>query len=150
MTGATMRFAGDRLATFFTSFSTQDRAAFDLLGTKGTLWFENAYGIGDAKTLKVKTGRGEKTEKFRPVDQFAPLLLEFSECILYNRTPAPGGAEGLADVRVIDALLRSAETRAPVKLDERHPPRRPDPANAEHVPPIHEPELVHAQPPEKG
>jgi glucose-fructose oxidoreductase len=150
MTGATMRFPGDRLATFFTSFSTQDRAAYDLLGTKGTLSLESAFGIGDAKTLKIKTDRGEKTQKFRPVDQFAPLLLHFSDCVLNDRTPAPGGAEGLADVRVIDALLRSAERRRPVELDETRSPRRPDPANAEHVPPIQEPELVHVAPPEKG
>jgi glucose-fructose oxidoreductase len=149
MTGATMHFPGDRLATFFTSFSTQDRAAYELLGTKGTLTLENAFGIADAKTLRVRGERGEKSQKFRPVDQFAPLLLHFSECILRNRAPQPGGDEGLADVRVIDALLRSVERREPVKLEERKTPPRPEPEKAERVPPIQEPELVHASSPEK-
>ncbi len=149
MTGAVMRFPGDRLATFFTSFATQDRAMYELLGTKGSLRLDQAFGIGDAKALMIKTDRGEKTERFRPVDQFAPLLLQFSDCILKNRAPTPGGIEGLADVRVIDALLRSVESGGPVKLDELRVSRRPDPKQVERVPPIETPELVHASPPEK-
>ena len=41
-------------------------------------------------------------------DQFAPELLYFSDCIQKDRQPEPSGEEGLADVRVIEALYRSA------------------------------------------
>jgi glucose-fructose oxidoreductase len=40
-------------------------------------------------------------------DQFAPELVYFSECVLTNRTPEPSGAEGIADLRIIEAMQRS-------------------------------------------
>ena len=49
-------------------------------------------------------------------DQFAPELISFSECILTGAAPEPSGWEGLADVRVIRALYRSADTGQPVSL----------------------------------
>jgi glucose-fructose oxidoreductase len=43
MTGAVLRFPGERLATFTCSFGSSDIAEYELVGTKGHLRLENAY-----------------------------------------------------------------------------------------------------------
>jgi predicted dehydrogenase len=40
----------------------------------------------------------------------------FIECIHEDKTPVPGGLEGLVNMRVIDAAYESAETGQVIKL----------------------------------
>jgi hypothetical protein len=47
-------------------------------------------------------------------DQFAPELICCANCILHNKEPEPFGQEGLANVRIIPALLESPEINRPV------------------------------------
>ena len=102
----------------------------------------------DYALLIVARYREESQEKsFGPSDQFAPELLYFSDCILNKRSPEPSGVEGLADVRIIRALLVPAESGRPVKLAPLDRKRRPQPEQAETRPAIEEPELVGAQSP---
>jgi len=63
---------------------------------------------------------------FKKSDRFAPELVYFSDCVLKNKQPEPSGREGLADVRIIRALLESAETNRPVSVDSVDIVRRPD------------------------
>ena len=104
MTGAILRFSRERLAIFTCSFGSTDVAYYDLVGTKGHLRLKNAYEYrGEMKC--VGSIDGKETEKiFKPTDQFAPELIYFSDCILHDRAPEPSGNEGLADVRVINAI----------------------------------------------
>jgi glucose-fructose oxidoreductase len=146
MTSALLRFPGDRLATFTTSFGAARKSAFRVLGTKGALELESAYAIGEEKKLVI--GRAQP-RSYAPGDQFGPELVYFSDCVRSRRKPEPDGREGLADVRVIRALLRSAETRSAVKLDEFEKPRRPDTKQLIDRPEAAEPELVHADAPSK-
>jgi predicted dehydrogenase len=58
-----------------------------------------------------------KERVFPKQDQFARELIEFSECVLNGQDhPRASGEDGLADVRVIEALLRSAQAGQPVML----------------------------------
>ena len=66
-----------------------------------------------------------RTKKFAKSDQFAAELLYFSDCILNNRDPEPSALEGLADVRVIEAMLRSIRTGKPVTLKMQQRRQRP-------------------------
>jgi predicted dehydrogenase len=51
-----------------------------------------------------------QTETTTPLDdQFAPELVHFSQCILEDRDPEPAGEEGLADVRILEAILVSRD-----------------------------------------
>jgi hypothetical protein len=54
--------------------------------------------------------------------QFGAQLEYFSDCILRDRDPEPSGIEGLADIRIVPAILESVEKRKPVQLPpfERH------------------------------
>src|SRR5438132_399342 len=91
--------------------------------------------------------RFPQDKKFPKRDQFAPELIYFSNCALNDKDPGPSGLEGLADVRIIRALYRSAESGTPVKLDSFPLRKRPAPAQEITSPPIQKPKLVNAQSP---
>lgn len=146
MLSATLRFPEDRLASFTCSFGAADVSAYEVVGTEGTLRMDPAYEYaGDLKhTVKIK---GKERERVFPKhDQFGPELLYFSNCILNNEQPEPAGREGLADVRIIQAIYESAETRRPVRL-ELAQDVYPDLSQQISKPPIEEPELVKAASP---
>jgi predicted dehydrogenase len=142
MTGAILRFPKERLAIFTCSFGSTDVGHYDLVGTKGRLKLENAYEYrGEMKCLT--TIEGNETEKtFKPGDQFAPELIYFSDCILHDRAPEPSGKEGLADVRVINAIYEAAEMGRSVRIEPVPKTRRPDEKMEIKRPPVEEPELV--------
>jgi predicted dehydrogenase len=147
MTGAMMRFPHERLATFTCSFGSADVSHYDLVGTKGELRLENAYEY-QGELRCVTTIDGKKTEKtFKPGDQFAPELIYFSDCIIHGRVPEPSGNEGLADVRVINAIYESAEIGRPVRIEPVPKKRRPDKTMQIKRPPVRQPELVGASAP---
>ena len=103
MASALLRFPDGRLATFTASFGAADRSSFEVIGTKGVLKMDPAYEmVGDLKSELI-IGERIKKSTFSKRDQFAPELSYFSNCILKNREPEPGGLEGLADVRIVDA-----------------------------------------------
>ena len=144
MTGATMRFPHDRIATFICSFGASDVSAYDVVGTKGHLRVDPAYEYaGELKHVLTVNGNS-KTRKFSPRDQFAPELMYFSNCILEGRSPEPSGKEGLIDVRIIRALYRSAESGRPVTLHVSKNGRRPTLSQEIKRPPVTKPHLVRA------
>jgi predicted dehydrogenase len=147
MTSAIMRFPGERMATFTCSFGSADVSHYDLVGTKGELRLENAYEYqGELKC--VTTISGKRTEKaFKPGDQFAPELIYFSDCIIHDLAPEPSGTEGLADVRVINAIYESAEIGGAVRIEPVPKKRRPDETMQIKRPPVEQPRLVGAAAP---
>ena len=144
---ATLRFPNERLATFTASFGAAKVSEYRLAGTKGDVALEPAYDY--ARPLKHRlTLDGEMRERrFAKRDQFAPELLYFSDCVLQNGTPEPGGDEGLADVRVIRALYRSAASGQPVALTPFAKRERPSLEQEIRRPPVEKPEVIHAQAP---
>ena len=59
MTAVTMRFPGERLATFTASFGSADIGRYTLVGTKGVLTADPAYEYAEGLGLQIKAG--EKT-----------------------------------------------------------------------------------------
>ena len=147
MTGVVMRFPHERLATFMCSFGSTDVSHYDLVGTKCRVRLENAYEYQGE--IKCVTTIGEKqTEKtFKPGDQFAPELIYFSDCIIHDRAPEPSGNEGLADVRIINAIYESAEIGRAVRVEPVPKKRRPDETMQIKRPPVKKPEAVGASAP---
>jgi glucose-fructose oxidoreductase len=76
--------------------------------------------------------------------------LYFSDCVLKRTAPEPSGKEGLADVRVIRALQRSAESGSSVKLEKFDREHRPTMAQESKRPAVSRPTLVHAKAPSAG
>ena len=150
MVSVVMRFPQDRLATFTCSFGVTPVSRYTLLGTKGTLTAEPAYGYAKPIEMKVERGGKTKTEIFPKRDQFAAELVYFSDCILKNKDPEPSGMEGLLDVRVIQAIYESIRTRRSIPIGTGVAKKRPAPAQDIRRPAHEEPETVHAQSPSRS
>jgi predicted dehydrogenase len=147
-TSAILRFPGkERLAGFTCSFGAADVSMYRVVGTKGDLVMEPAYEYaGELKQKTTIDGRSRE-RSFAKRDQFAPELLHFSECIQTGATPEPSGYEGLADVRVIRALYRSADTGQPVTLEPFDKHDRASLDQEIRRPPVRKPELVNTEAP---
>jgi glucose-fructose oxidoreductase len=117
-TSAVLRFAQGRIAAFTCSFGAARESVYEVVGSQAVLRSEQAYERSRAATHYI-VADGQKEERiFPPQDQFARELIEFSECVLGAQDhPRASGEDGLADVRIIEALLRSAQTGRPVKLN---------------------------------
>jgi predicted dehydrogenase len=125
MFSATLRFPGDRLANLVCSFGASDTAEYRVIGTKGNVRLEPAYEYQTELKQYVTKGGAPRERVFAKRDQFAPELLYFSDCVRSGRDPEPNGWEGLADVRIIEALYRSAKKGRPVSLAPFEKRRRP-------------------------
>jgi predicted dehydrogenase len=145
MTGAVLRFPNDRLASFATSFGAADVATYRILGTRGDLHVEQAYEYA-MPVSHYLTVKGEKRKRTFPKrDQFAPELIYFSDCIKKNRNPEPSGSEGLADVRIIEALYRSAKIKRPTKVSPVKRTQRPTMKQEIRRPAVRKPPLIHVE-----
>jgi glucose-fructose oxidoreductase len=148
MTAAILRFPGrERLASFTCSFNGTDVGSYRVVGTKGQLVMDPAYEYAEGLTQRVTIAGRTRKRTFPKRDQFAPELISFSECILTGATPEPSGWEGLADVRVIRALYRSAETGQPVTLPPFSREDRPSLAQEIRRAPVRNPVLVNSEAP---
>ena len=148
MTSAVLRFSGDRLATFVSSFGSASVSEYTLLGTEGWLRLSPAYDYQIPLGLELAIGDDEpKRKKFRKHDQFGPELTYFSACIQNDKEPEPSGVEGLADVRIIRAIIESARTRRPVRIERIEKRQRPSKAQEITQPAVKPDELVHASSP---
>ena len=142
-TAAILRFDGERIASFVTSFNASDVAAYRIVGTKGDLHAEPAYEYAEGLAYTLTVNGKARQKRTGKRDQFAPELLHFSDCIL-NESGAGalrrGGAAGRAyragALRVggdrqggADSALQGAETpQRPAAhhqaRDQEAPPRQ--------------------------
>jgi predicted dehydrogenase len=151
MTSAVLRFPGDRLATFTCSFGAADTATYRLVGTEGDLCLDSAYEYAEGMEMTVTVKGKEHKQSFPKTDQFAAELLHFSDCVLTGKEPRPSGREGMADIRVIQALLQSARSGKAVSLRRVKPGPRPEPRQVIRRPAVPKaPPLVKAKPPSGG
>jgi predicted dehydrogenase len=144
-TAATLKFGDERIATFVTSFNASDVAAYRIVGTKGHLHADPAFEYAEGLEYRLTIDGKTKKKAFAKRDQFAPELLYFSDCILNHRDPEPSGEEGLQDVRIVEALYRSARTGRPVALRPFRKRRRPTSRQRISRPGVRKPALVKVQ-----
>ncbi len=126
MTSVTLKFPGERLATFTASFGAADIGRYTLVGSKGVLTADPAYGYSDKIRLHITIDEKTRVRNFPKRDQFAAEVEYFSECILKNKEPEPSGFEGLADVRVVEAIYQSADAQQLIALAPFLDKRRPN------------------------
>jgi predicted dehydrogenase len=107
----TMTFPSGLVASCSSSYVTRlsrwtvstDSAAF---GLEPALYYHNLKGFrSDGKPLV-----------FPDIDQFAAEMDDFARCVRDGHPTRVPGEEGLRDVRIIEALYRSAETARDVRL----------------------------------
>jgi glucose-fructose oxidoreductase len=127
MTFVLMRFPGEGLATFTCSFGAAPVSSYTAVGTKGSVVADPAYEYSEELQLRITLKEKTRIRMFPQRDQFAAELVYFSDCILLDKEPEPSGVEGLADVRIIEAIYDSAHTAKPVHLPPFSKMTRPTP-----------------------
>jgi glucose-fructose oxidoreductase len=140
-----LRFPGDRLAQFMVSFGSAEQDQYRIVGTRGHLELDQAYEYVGPRTLRIVSGGKERTRKFKPADQFAAELVAFSRAVLDDTEVEPDGEEGLRDVRIIVAALKSAREHRPLTLSWPARRRWPEPEDRIYRPPVREPRLIAAE-----
>jgi predicted dehydrogenase len=146
---AVLRFPGNRIAQITASQGAADVSEYRVVGTKGDIRLDPAYGYTTERRMFVTTEGKTRETTFAKGDQFAPELVHFSQCILQDEEPEPSGIEGFEDVRIMLAMQRSARTGAPVRIAALEPPMRPTGSLAMHKPPVGRVSTVHAPSPSK-
>jgi predicted dehydrogenase len=146
-TTALLRFPGGRVAQLTASLSAAPVSSYRIVGTRGDLRVEPAYDY--AKELQHHWTIGDVTceRTFSRRDQFAPELIAFSRCIQEGSEPVSSGEEGLADVRIVRAIFRSAEMGKTVRLTPFERSRRPHIGQQMHMPPVEQVATVRAPAP---
>jgi glucose-fructose oxidoreductase len=145
----TMRFPDERVAQFTCSFGAHDRAHYQVIGTEGYLMLDNAYEYAAEMKLDVVGKAGAKSRTFTKRDQIAAEIEYFARCIHDDCDPEPSGWEGLADIRIVSAILASARFGRAVPIDPIVQPRRPDLSQELRMPPHEMPRLVDVAQPSK-
>jgi predicted dehydrogenase len=135
-TTALLRFPGGRVAQLTASLSAAPVSSYRIVGTRGDLRVEPAYDYAKDLQHHWTVGNVMSERTFSRRDQFAPELVAFSKCILEGSEPASSGEEGLADVRIVRAIFRSAETGKAVRLTPFERSRRPHIGQQMHMPPV--------------
>jgi glucose-fructose oxidoreductase len=142
-----MRFKDERVASFTSSFGAADRSTYSLTGTKGSITLDPAYEYAEGLSSVLKIGDRERHKVLSKCDQFAAELSYFSDCILNNKHPEPSGEEGLADVRVIEGMLKAINSGRWVSI--KMPQRKQRPTKRQEIrrPAVpREPRLINAKP----
>lgn len=147
MTSVVLRFPEGRLAQFTASQGAADVSTVRIVGTKGDLRLEPAFDYSRELQHHL-TIDGKLVERtFSSRDQFAAEFIYFSRCIIEDLPPEPSGEEGLADVRVLRAIERSAATGQLITLGPFPRAQRPDMSQNIHKPPVKEQKTIHAPSP---
>jgi hypothetical protein len=74
-------------------------------------------------------------------------LVYFSDCILNGKEPEPSGLEGLADVRIVEAIYESARAGKSVELPAQPEKKRPSRGQEIHRPAHEKPKTVRVKSP---
>ncbi|NWK94473.1 glucose-fructose oxidoreductase [Sphingobium lactosutens] len=112
----TLRFPSGIVANCISSYSSSHNG-YRVIGTEGWIDMEPATPYsGQTMTIRKDGVTAPRTLPAPAKNQFAGQLDHLAECILNNRTPIVAGQEGLADLRVIEAIYRSAAERTSVRI----------------------------------
>ena len=150
MMSCVLRFPSERLASFTCGFGAADAGWYQVVGTRGDLRLDPAYEFAEPLKQRITIDGKSRETTYPKRDQFAPELIYFSDCVLRGKDPVPSGREGLADIRVIRALLKSAESGRSIRLDEFEKRKRPSLDLHIHRPSVQKPRLIHAESPSGG
>jgi D-xylose 1-dehydrogenase (NADP+, D-xylono-1,5-lactone-forming) len=111
---ATMRFAGGVLGHFDCAFDLPRRVALEAVGSQGSVVMVQPF-IQDVVTLELRRGEELEWQDTVTANRYHLELDNLARAIAGEEPPLLDRRESVAQARVLDALLRSAEsTSAPM------------------------------------
>lgn len=111
LTGALLRFDGDRLALVDCGLRVSRREEYEVVGTEGRLTVPVAFlpGTADAEIHLVR-GTERTTISIRGTDEYQCMVEHFEDAALAEAPLRLPPTDAVANVRVIEALLASLRT----------------------------------------
>ena len=105
-----LRFDSGLLAQFDSALTLERREAYEVAGTDGSLQVPHAFLPGtDDTVIRELHGRGEpQTHTVAGVDEYRLMVEHFASCILHDLPLRYQASEAIQNMRVIEALYRSA------------------------------------------
>ncbi|MFL6429300.1 MAG: Gfo/Idh/MocA family protein [Acidobacteriaceae bacterium] len=144
-----LRFSEGRLAQFVVSYYGNAIDTYTVLGTKGALQVQPGYIYGKPLEHSLTIGEKKDNVNYKNTDHFGGEMKYFSDCILHDIDPEPDAEEGLADVRVLEAIERSLKTGEVQKLEPFARSKHIDPDQVVRLGALKPPEPVHASSPDR-
>ena len=112
-----LRFPSGIVANCVSSYSSNHNG-YRVIGTDGYIDLEPATSY-EGQRMTVRKGGKTVPQTPPPANQFVGQLDHLSECIKTGRKPIVAGEEGLADLRVMEAIYRSAREGRTIAMPPR-------------------------------
>ncbi|QSW97762.1 D-xylose 1-dehydrogenase Gfo6 [Haloterrigena alkaliphila] len=112
-----LEFESGATASCTASFDAHASSQLELVGTSGKIHVESPFGGVVPQEMVVESGDVRMEYTGPPVDEVREEFDYFGYCVLTETTPEPDGADGLTDLRAIEAAYESAETGCRVDLE---------------------------------
>lgn len=142
-----LKFPQGRLAQFAISYYGNTLDTYVVAGTDGSLEMNPGYMYGKPLEMFTIIKKDEKHESFKNTDHFGGQMKYFSDCILNDTDPEPDGYEGLADVRVVEAIHRSLKSAQWEKIERVDIKQRISPDQVQELRAQSSPEMVNTSSP---
>ncbi len=113
----TMRFADGLLAQFDCALTLERREFYEIAGTEGHLRVPAAFlpGTGEAQIHQHRGRDDRETHTVEGIDEYRLMVEHFAECVLDDLPLRYDAAEAARNMRVIEALYRSARNGGAVE-----------------------------------
>jgi len=110
-----LKFPSGILASGVAGFSAETSRRYRVMAEEGWFQLDPAFAY---TSLEAKVGAKDKTEvlNINQANHFAAEMDHFSACIQNNTEPTTNGADGLADIKVIEALYRAAHEGRTIRM----------------------------------
>lgn len=105
-----LHFDGDVVAHFDCSLAAERCERYEVAGTDGYFDVPAAFlpGTGDVEYTEVRGREGAEAHRFDGADEYRLMVEHFADCVLDGATPRYPATEAALNMRVIEALYRSA------------------------------------------
>jgi xylose dehydrogenase (NAD/NADP) len=113
---AALRFPGDVLAQFDSSFRAPFRTEMEVVGTEGTLRVGSPFKPGPDAVLLLRRGDETQTIAVGDPDLYIHEIEDLADAVLEGKTPRVTLADSRGNVAAIVALLESARQGRPIAL----------------------------------
>jgi len=109
-------FPSGVLGHFDCGMRAQGGQWYDIRGSEGRIFVEDAFVAPRDQAMKLRYWRGDNYEEidFEPVDQYQLMAEDFADAILNNRPPLYPAEDGVAAMRLMDSLRASAQANRDV------------------------------------
>ena len=112
-----LEFPGKRIAVFDSSFEFHGRFGIDIEGTGGRIFVPVPWlPAPDRAEIVLTSGGNTKTLRARHANQYTLEAEHFADCVRTGSTPRFPASDALANMRVLDAIARSARNGTSVRL----------------------------------